>query len=134
MAKGYMSRLLSHGVSRHTTAPSGTVPSGDSLPELQEIREAEMCCRVYRQRWASRSAHGQGASLEFDVLAFDPDHAHEVGGRRIEREYGAGALGDAVLAENRDLEREWRPESIAACMAIERDERRARYARFQVSA
>jgi hypothetical protein len=133
MAKGYMSRLLSHGVSRHTTAPTGALPSGDPLPELQEIREAEMASRIYRQRWVSRSAHGRGSALEFDVLAFSPAHAREVGSRRLEREFGAGALGDAVLAENRDLELEWRPESVAACMAIEpaseREDRRARYAR-----
>lgn len=135
MAKGYMSRLLSAGVSRHTTAPAGAWTAGrDPLPELQEIREAEMASRIYRQRWVSRSAHGQGSALEFDVLAFSPAHAREVGSRRLEREFGAGVLGDAVLAENRDLELEWRPESVAACMAIEpaseREDRRARYARF----
>lgn len=124
MATGYTSRMLSAGVSRHTVAPYVE----------PELRAAEFASRVYRQRWVSRSAHGRGSALEFDVLALDDDHARAVGERWIERQFGAGTLGDVVLTSNVS-EAEWRLESIAACMAIEdpldREERRYLYAESQ---
>lgn len=118
MAKGYTSRMLRAGISRHTV----------TTPTLPDLTPAEYASRVYTQRWQSLSV--PQACAEFAVLALDPTHAHAVGERQLER-MQPGTLGDVRLVENREA-LYWDASVVEGLMATEpfaeREERRARYA------
>lgn len=84
--RGYSSRMLAAGVSRHTVAP------------MPEATRAEFESKVYDQTWMSKSSHA--SVTRFAVLALDAEHAKEIGGLRLEHMFGPGAVAEMLLVGN----------------------------------
>lgn len=85
--RGYTSRLIAASVGRHTVPPRPTPTRADFAAE------------VYDQVWRAKSTKQSMTALP-GVLALDAAHAVEVGQRRLERLFGAGALGDLELVSS----------------------------------
>lgn len=115
---GYASRMIASHVSDHTV-PARPTPTA-----------ADFAAQVYDQQWRPKST--RQSVTEFRCLvALDDAHAIEVGQRRLERDYGAGALGDMELVAS--VAREWAIEALLNGLEMEThaewSERQDRFAR-----
>lgn len=124
MARGFTSRALSHGVSRHT------------VPERPLPTAADFSAAVYDQEWAFTEA--RAATTTFAVLGLDADHAREVGLRRLARMYPDSPPLLAYMVLTKNDPRPWADaESLANQLGIETtedwQERQDRFKAFGVA-